>query len=190
MTTAPALKSSRDRSTIRPVGVPPSSKTRNALNDFISYQLPLEGPGFDFRRALEILEIEAVHAVDDSRVGARGGFEPGPRHGLRRLAIGVEVHHSTLTYHTGMEGRLVSATVAIVASLGAAAPGQLTERPLAEALTHPAIEYASRPTTDPIVELNRRIDEGAVRIAFDEGTGYLRSVLEALNVPIESQMLV
>src|SRR2546427_859853 len=92
MTTAPKLKSSRDRSTIRPVGVPPSSKTRNALNDFISYQLPLEGPGFDFRRALEILEIEAVHAVDDSRVGARGGFEPGPRHGLRRLAIGVEVH--------------------------------------------------------------------------------------------------
>jgi len=95
-----------------------------------------------------------------------------------------------LTYHTGMEGRLVSATVAIAVSLGAAALGQLTERPLAEALTHPAIEYASRPTTDPIVELNRRIDEGAVRIAFDEGTGYLRSVLEALNVPIESQMLV
>src|SRR5207248_11796934 len=108
MTTAPALKSSRDRSTIRPVGVPPSSKTRNALYGFISYQLPPEGPGYDFRRALEALEIEAVHAVDDSRVGARGGFEPGPRHGLRRLAIGVEVHHSTfdLPYGHGRSPRL------------------------------------------------------------------------------------
>ena len=92
-----------------------------------------------------------------------------------------------------MERRLVAAAAAILVSLGAAASaamGQLTERPLVEALAHPAIEYASRPTTDPIVELNRRINEGTVRLAFDEGTGYLRSVLDALNVPIESQMLV
>jgi hypothetical protein len=70
------------------------------------------------------------------------------------------------------------------------AMGQLTERPLERALTHPAIEYASRPTADPIVELNRRIDEGSARLTFDEDTGYLRSVLEALRVPVESQMLV
>jgi hypothetical protein len=71
-----------------------------------------------------------------------------------------------------------------------AATGQLTERPLFQALTHPAIEYASRPTADPIVDLNRRIDEGTVRMAFDEDTGYLRSMLGALSLPIESQMLV
>jgi len=87
----------------------------------------------------------------------------------------------------------VSLTAALVVSLtplAFAAIGQLTERPLERALTHPAIEYASRPTTDPIVELNRRMDEGAVRLPFEEDTGYLRPVLEALHVPVESQMLV
>ncbi|HWW83271.1 MAG TPA: hypothetical protein VNZ26_06690 [Vicinamibacterales bacterium] len=84
-------------------------------------------------------------------------------------------------------------TVGVLVSIGVAAVAaieQLTERPLIGALAHPAIEYASRPTSDPIVELNRRIDQGTVRLTFDEGTGYLRSVLDALKVPIESQMLV
>ncbi|HEV3140359.1 MAG TPA: hypothetical protein VGY57_07595 [Vicinamibacterales bacterium] len=92
-----------------------------------------------------------------------------------------------------MHGRRFPLAAAVAASLGAAsvaAMGQLTERPLVRALTHPAIEYASRPTTDAIVDLNRRIDEGTVRLTFDEGTGYLRSVLDALHLPIESQMLV
>ena len=92
-----------------------------------------------------------------------------------------------------MAGHGVWPKTGILVSLGAAAVaamGQLTERPLIGALTHPAIEYASRSTADPIVELNRRIDEGTARITFDEGTGYLRSVLDALNLPIESQMLV
>jgi hypothetical protein len=83
--------------------------------------------------------------------------------------------------------------VAIIGGLAAAAPaamGQLAERPLEAALTHPAIEYASRPTTDPIAELNRRIEDGTARVTFDDDTGYLRSVLDALRVPIASQMLV
>jgi len=81
---------------------------------------------------------------------------------------------------------------AVVVSLGAgaAAMGQLTERPLAQALAHPAIEYATRPTADPIAELKRRVDAGDARITFDADTGYLRSVLEALHVPAASQMLV
>ena len=92
-----------------------------------------------------------------------------------------------------MERGRIPALAAIVVSLvagAAAAMGQLTERPLVQALAHPAIEYASRPTTDPIVELNRRIDEGTARITFDTDTGYLRSTLNALHLPIESQMLV
>ena len=68
--------------------------------------------------------------------------------------------------------------------------GQLTERPLVQALAHPAIEYATRPTTDPIAELKQRIDAGDARITFDADTGYLRSVLAALHVPAASQMLV
>jgi hypothetical protein len=91
-----------------------------------------------------------------------------------------------------MHIRTSASVTALAASLAAAgaAMAQLTERPLERALTHPAIEYASRPTADPIVELNRRIDDGTARLTFDEETGYLRPVLDALHAPIESQMLV
>src|SRR5258706_4517101 len=57
-------------------------------------------------------------------------------------------------------------------------------------LTHPAIEYATRPPTDVVARLNRRLDEGAAKLEFETGRGYLRSVLAALEVPIESQMVV
>ena len=85
---------------------------------------------------------------------------------------------------------MVAAIAIAFGAAGAAAMGQLTERPLVQALAHPAIAYATRPTADPVVELNRRIDAGDARIAFDADTGYLRSVLDALHVPIASQMLV
>ena len=55
---------------------------------------------------------------------------------------------------------------------------------------HPAIEYNTRPLKDPVSELNRKIQAGQVRLNFDEPQGYLRSVLEALSVPIESQIVV
>ncbi|MCU1385713.1 MAG: hypothetical protein JWL71_4410 [Acidobacteria bacterium] len=68
--------------------------------------------------------------------------------------------------------------------------GQLTERPLAGALAHPAIGYYTRPSHDLIADLNHRIEDGTARIAFDDTSGYLTSVLAALRVPAESQMLV
>ncbi len=72
----------------------------------------------------------------------------------------------------------------------AASMGQLTERPLAGALAHPAIRYYTQPTHDLVADLNRRLADGAARITFDEGTGYLRSVLDALHLSVDSQMLV
>jgi hypothetical protein len=53
-----------------------------------------------------------------------------------------------------------------------------------------AIRYSTADTSDPVTALNRRLAEGAASLAFDESTGYLRAVLKALNVPVESQMLV
>ncbi len=44
----------------------------------------------------------------------------------------------------------------------------------------PAIEYATRPTHDPISILNAEIEAGRVRLKFDGEQGYLRSVLETL----------
>jgi len=58
-------------------------------------------------------------------------------------------------------------------------------------LEHEAIEYAKRPTTDPVTALNARLKQGAAKLTFaDDGTGYLASVLKALDVPVESQILV
>jgi hypothetical protein len=54
----------------------------------------------------------------------------------------------------------------------------------------PAIEYATRPTHDPISILNEEIEAGKARLKFDSEQGYLRSVLETLKIPIESQMSV
>jgi hypothetical protein len=55
---------------------------------------------------------------------------------------------------------------------------------------HPAIEYATHPTSDPVADLNNRIVNGDLQLSFQPTVGYLKSVLEALRVPIESQMLV
>ena len=57
-------------------------------------------------------------------------------------------------------------------------------------LDHPAIEYRTRPPKDAVSELNRKIQAGEVRLNFDEAQGYLRSVLEALRIPIQSQIVV
>jgi hypothetical protein len=80
---------------------------------------------------------------------------------------------------------LIGIGTAVVASMG-----QLAERPVIGVLTHPAIEYNTRPVDNPVSDLIRRIDKGSVRLEFDHDTGYLRSILSALDVPVESQMLV
>jgi hypothetical protein len=55
-------------------------------------------------------------------------------------------------------------------------------------LTHPAIQYAN-PSDDPIANLLRRTDVTA-RLTSDGPSGYLRSILQALDVPVSSQILV
>jgi hypothetical protein len=55
---------------------------------------------------------------------------------------------------------------------------------------HPAIRYSTQPTSDAVSQLNRNIQEGKVRLEYEGSQGYLRSVLDALKVPIESQMMV
>jgi hypothetical protein len=53
-----------------------------------------------------------------------------------------------------------------------------------------AIQYSTGETSDAATALNQRLEDGKATLTFEESTGYLRSVLKALNVPIESQMLV
>lgn len=55
---------------------------------------------------------------------------------------------------------------------------------------HPAIAYTSGPVDNGVAAVNRAVQAGKGRLTFDAKTGYLRSVLSALDVPIESQVLV
>src|SRR4051794_11285215 len=67
--------------------------------------------------------------------------------------------------------------------------GQLDQQAFKGSLDHPAIGYGTRPLRDPVAQLNREIDGGRVQLPFDPRNGYLRGVLRALDVPIESQIV-
>jgi hypothetical protein len=54
----------------------------------------------------------------------------------------------------------------------------------------PAIRYSSTPPSDAVAALNERLQNGSAALVFDSANGYLRSVLDALRVPVESQALV
>jgi hypothetical protein len=55
---------------------------------------------------------------------------------------------------------------------------------------HPAIDYQRTPPQDAVTDLNERLRRGDVQLRFEPTTGYLRSVLEALQVSEDSQLLV
>jgi hypothetical protein len=55
---------------------------------------------------------------------------------------------------------------------------------------HPAIQYTTRPLADPVAELNRKVLAGKLQLRFDDQRGYLPAILEALDIPVESQMAV
>ena len=82
----------------------------------------------------------------------------------------------------------LAAAVALAVS-GSVVSGQLGDS-IFVYLDHPAIGYRTRPTSDPISQLNQKIQNGQIRLSFEPGHGYLRSVLEALDVPKESQVAV
>jgi hypothetical protein len=52
------------------------------------------------------------------------------------------------------------------------------------------INYRTAPVNDPVARLQRRLDRGEVKLTYEPGRGYLKSVLELLDVPISSQSLV
>jgi len=52
------------------------------------------------------------------------------------------------------------------------------------------IGYRSENLSDPIAKLQKELDRGTVRLEYEPGHGYLRSVLRALKVPVSSQTLV
>ena len=82
----------------------------------------------------------------------------------------------------------VLAAVSVLGSAGA----PVAQRPdaFSGSFDHAAIRYTTDPVDTAVSRLNGDIEAGRVRLAFDAATGYLTSLLAALDVPRDSQMLV
>ncbi len=55
---------------------------------------------------------------------------------------------------------------------------------------HPAIQYVQKTPDDPIAQLQKQLDSGAVKLEYSPQFGYLPSLLKLLNLNIDSQLLV
>ena len=62
--------------------------------------------------------------------------------------------------------------------------------PVAVSARHAAIAYATGPRSDRVARLHEQLRAGEATLAFDRERGYLRALLDALDVPVESQTLV
>lgn len=67
--------------------------------------------------------------------------------------------------------------------------GTMDDRAFFGTRRDPAIDY-DRPTLDVVADLIRKVDDGTVKLRYEGSGGYLRSVLEALQVPVSSQSVV
>ena len=90
----------------------------------------------------------------------------------------------------GCAGLLLASLWSITLLAAIAVRGQLGERPFSGSLDHPAIGYAVQQTTDAVAALNKSLADKPAQLRFDPQSGYLGSILEALHIPIESQLLL
>jgi hypothetical protein len=71
------------------------------------------------------------------------------------------------------------------------ARNQQAKEPFAGVLDeHPAIQYATRPTKDRVALLAQAVAQGKASLTYRAPAGYLQSMLDALDISPESQLLV
>src|SRR5262245_15796712 len=54
----------------------------------------------------------------------------------------------------------------------------------------PAIKYSTAPLNNVVDEVNKKIADGSIRLTSEGRSRFLRSALEALQLPVDSQLLV
>ena len=86
--------------------------------------------------------------------------------------------------------RVVVLAVTFAISFALAAVGGQLGNTFEDLVREPAIDYFRTPPSDPVARLKQRVDTGEVQLTFDPAHGYLRPVLEALKLSIDSQILV
>lgn len=111
------------------------------------------------------------------------------------VIAGTSAHGFTLWYETRDWGIGLGTGQSRVIGVGLAVALGITalsaQSSVWVARDHPAIEYSTRPVRDAIVRLNERIEAGDMQLSLEASPrGYLRSVLQALEIPVSSQTLV
>ena len=88
--------------------------------------------------------------------------------------------------------KLLASAAAIVTALasGVLIFGQARDRWGGVLDEHPAIQYATRPTTDRVAKLGQALSAGSRSLQRDARAGYIRPLLDALGISEESQLLV
>jgi len=59
-----------------------------------------------------------------------------------------------------------------------------------DAIDDPAIGYTTVAPSDPVAQLARRLQTGSATLAYNPQTGYLPALLDALDIPVSSQLAV
>lgn len=92
---------------------------------------------------------------------------------------------------TGWRNRVLAGAIALamVSALAASLRGQAAPFP-GTLDDHPAIRYSERAPSDRVARLNQELVAGRRSLTPDAKTGYLLPVLQALDIPVESQLLV
>ncbi len=82
------------------------------------------------------------------------------------------------------------ATVGLCSTVAVTIGQQRRSGAFDQSINHPAIKYLTTDTDTVVDQLNAKLRSGSAKLVFDDKTGYLRSVLDLLQVPVESQVLV
>ncbi len=85
---------------------------------------------------------------------------------------------------------MASSVVMLVGTVAVGVSQQRRSGAFDQSINHPAIKYLTADTDTVVDHLNQKLRDGSAKLVFDEKTGYLKSVLELLQIPVESQVLV
>ena len=86
--------------------------------------------------------------------------------------------------------RMVFAATLLLAALAAATVSGQRGGAFRGPRDHPAIQYTDGLVDNVVAGLNARLEAGELDLRWEGRSGYLRSVLDAFDLPVESQLLV
>jgi hypothetical protein len=125
------------------------------------------------------------------RNSSRAG-RAGRRDGAKNGGFPLQADRHGVRSHQRMPIRSKAPVTAAAAAWGLVSIVSSGQAPISPAAlrNHPAIAYQTRTPDDPVARLDARLARGEATLTFDSQNGYLRSVLDQLQVPTESQLLV